>query len=115
MVQDDASSWFASQEQQIQDFEVPPAPESEPLNPEPDFDPDRPFGGAPTVTDEDVRLTAGVALGAGLSYSLFDKWEVGVDAIYYYDLTSHHKGYAPLADPRYLNTLSVNLNINYKL
>lgn len=67
------------------------------------------------MTDEDVRLTAGVALGAGLSYSLFDKWEVGVDAIYYYDLTSHHKGYAPLADPRYLNTLSVNLNINYKL
>lgn len=62
MVQDDASSWFASQEQQIQDFEAPPAPEAEPLNPEPDFDPDRPFGGAPTVTDEDVRNVTNMRL-----------------------------------------------------
>lgn len=55
MVQDNATSEFASQEQQIQDFEAPPAPEAEPLNAEPNYDPNRPFGGAPTVTDEDVR------------------------------------------------------------
>ena len=74
-----------------------------------DFDETREF------TDEDIRLNAGVAFGAGLSYSLDAKWEVGVDALYYYDLTSHHKGADNLADPRYLNTLSVSLNVNYKL
>ena len=62
MIQDDASSWFASQSQPIQDFEAPPAPEAEPLNPEPAFDPDRPFGDAPTVTDEDVRNVTNMRL-----------------------------------------------------
>lgn len=62
MIQDDASSWFASQKQQIQDFEAPPAPEAEPLNPEPDYDPDRPFGGAPTVTDDDLRNVTNMRL-----------------------------------------------------
>ena len=62
MIQDDASSWFASQNQPIQDFEAPPAPEAEPLNPEPAFDPDRPFADAPTVTDEDVRNVTNMRL-----------------------------------------------------
>ena len=76
MIQDDASSWFASQNQPIQDFEAPPAPEAEPLNPEPAYDPDRldpieellsdfpdrPFGDAPTVTDEDVRNVTNMRL-----------------------------------------------------
>lgn len=74
-----------------------------------DFDEHREF------TDEDIRLNAGVTFGAGLSCSLGSKWEVGLDAIYYYDLTSHHKGSPHLADPRYLNTLSLSLNVNYKL
>lgn len=74
-----------------------------------DFDETREF------TDEDVRLNAGVAFGAGLSYAIGDKWEVGLDALYYYDLTSHHKGSDHLADPRYLNTLAVNLNVSYRL
>lgn len=65
--------------------------------------------------DEDIRLTTGVTFGAGLSYAINEKWEVGADAMLYYDLTSHHKSYGQLADPRYLNTLSINLNINYKL
>ena len=62
MVQDDASSWFASQNQQIQDFEAPPAPEAEPLNAEPAYDPDRPFGDAPTVTDDDLRNVTNMRL-----------------------------------------------------
>lgn len=62
MIQDDASSWFASQNQPIQEFEAPPAPEAEPLNPEPAYDPDRPFGDAPTVTDEDVRNVTNMRL-----------------------------------------------------
>ena len=66
-------------------------------------------------TDEDVRFNAGVTFGVGLSYSLYSKWELGLDAIYYYDLTSHHKGYGQLADPRYLNSLVINLVIGYRL
>ena len=62
MIQDDASSWFASQNQQIQDFEAPPAPEAEPLNAEPAYDPDRPFGDAPTVTDDDLRNVTNMRL-----------------------------------------------------
>ena len=62
MIQDDASCWFASQNQQIQDFEAPPVPEAEPLNTESDYDPDRPFGDAPTVTDEDVRNVTNMRL-----------------------------------------------------
>ena len=73
------------------------------------FDEEREF------TDEDVLENGGVCLGAGLSYAIADKWVVGLDAMYYYDLTSHHKGSPHLADPRYLNTLSVSLNVNYKL
>ncbi len=74
-----------------------------------DFDEPREF------TSEDVRTNAGTCFGAGLSYSIGDKWVVGLDAMYYYDLTSHHKGSPHLADPRYLNTLSLSLNVNYKL
>lgn len=55
MIQDDASSWFASQQQPIQDFEVPPAPDAGPLDAVPPADPDRPYADAPTVTDEDLR------------------------------------------------------------
>jgi hypothetical protein len=66
-------------------------------------------------TDEDQRLTAGVVFGAGLSYSIDSRWELGLDALYYYDLTSHHRGYDNVADPRYLNTLSLTFNIHYKL
>lgn len=62
MIQDDASCWFASQNQQIQDLEAPPAPEAEPFHTESDYDPDRPFGDAPTVTDEDVRNVTNMRL-----------------------------------------------------
>jgi hypothetical protein len=43
------------------------------------------------------------------------RWELGLDALYYYDLTSHHRGYDNVADPRYLNTLSININLNFNL
>ena len=74
-----------------------------------------PFDETRKFTTEDQRLNAGTTLGIGLSYALNTKWELGVDAQYYYDLTSHHKGAVHLSDPRYLNTLSVSINVNYKL
>lgn len=60
-IHDDASDWFDSMGQEIQDYEVPPMPEADgsvpPMGdlPDNDFDPDRPFGDAPTVTNDDVR------------------------------------------------------------
>ena len=66
-------------------------------------------------TEEDLRFNAGLLLGLGLSYPLDNHWKVGIDARYYYDLTSHHRGDEHLADPRYLNTVAINLNINYDL
>ena len=74
-----------------------------------------PFDENREFTDEDSRLNAGVVFGAGISYGIGEKWGVGLDALYYYDLTSHHKGYAHLADPRYLNTLSLTFSVNYNL
>lgn len=74
-----------------------------------DFDETRDF------TDEDSRLNAGLVFGVGISCPIGSKWELGLDALYYYDLTSHHTGYDNLADPRYLNTLAINLNLNYNL
>ncbi len=74
-----------------------------------------PFDETRSFTDEDLRLNAGLVLGAALSYPLGEKWELGLDALYYYDLTSHHQGHPALADPRYLNTISLTLNINYNL
>ena len=59
MIHDDADAWFASQGQQIQDFEAPPMPESEPTVEDAEVleepDPARPYGDAPTVTSDDVR------------------------------------------------------------
>lgn len=66
-------------------------------------------------TDSDLRLTAGFTFGASLSFALTESWEVGLDALYYYDLLSHHKDYDNLADPRYLNTISLTLFVNYNL
>ncbi len=74
-----------------------------------------PFDEKRDFTDEDSRFNAGVVFGAGLSYGIGEKWALGLDALYYYDLTSHHKGYAHLADPRYLNTFSLTLSVNYNL
>lgn len=74
-----------------------------------------PFDETRDFTDEDNRLNAGLVLGVGLSYPIGNRWELGLNALYYYDLTSHHQGTPVLADPRYLNTLSFNLNLNYNL
>ena len=63
---------------------------------------------------EDARFCAGVTGGLGLSYDINDHWALNIEALYYYDLTSHHRGYANLRDPRYLNTLSVNFGVSYK-
>jgi len=66
-----------------------------------------------TFTESDRRFCAGVTGGLGLSYDFNDHWGLNLDALYYYDLVSHHKGYPHLRDPRYLNTLSVTLGVSY--
>lgn len=57
MIQDDANDWFQSQGQQIQDYEAPEAPEAEEpeILTDEDFDPDRPYGDVPQVTNDDLR------------------------------------------------------------
>lgn len=60
MIQDDASDWFASQGQEIQDYEAPELPDFD----EPEtvvaesIDEERPYGDVPEVTNEDVRNVA---------------------------------------------------------
>ena len=74
-----------------------------------DFDEVREFN------DSDIRFNAGLSVGAAFSYTYSETLELGIEAMYHYDLTSHHKGYPHLADPRYLNTFSINLSVFYKL
>ena len=66
---------------------------------------------------EDQRFIAGAVGGLGLSYVFLSIPEmdmaINLDALYYYDLVSHHKGYAHLSDPRYLNTLSLTLGLAF--
>ena len=63
---------------------------------------------------EDQRFAAGVVGGIGLSFEATSHETFFIESLYYYDLVSYHKGHAHLIDPRYLNTLSVSLGINYK-
>ncbi len=65
-------------------------------------------------TQEDARFCAGVTGGLGLSYDFNSHWALGIEALYYYDLTSHHRGHAHIRDPRYLSTLAVDLGVYYK-
>ena len=64
---------------------------------------------------EDQRFIAGAVGGLGLSYVFLSIPEmdmaINLDALYYYDVVSHHKGYAHLSDPRYLNSLSITLGL----
>ena len=62
-----------------------------------------------------MRLIAGANYGAGLSYLLADRCELGLDMLCYYDLTSHHNGYDNLRDPRYLNTIALSVKFLYNL
>ena len=68
---------------------------------------------------EDRRLAAGGVGGLGVSYAFPDVWKkvdgpvVTLDALYYYDFVSHHKGYSHLSDPRYLGTLSITLGVAF--
>ena len=62
----------------------------------------------------DVRPGVGLVGGVALSYRLNPMLDINFDALYYYDLTSHHRGYEHLQDYRYLNTLSVTFGISYK-
>ena len=48
-----------------------------------------------------------------LSYRLNSHIDLSLDAILYYDLVSHHKGYINLQDYRYLTTSSLTLGISY--
>lgn len=67
------------------------------------------------MNEYDQRLVGGVSIGTGLSYAVSPAWQIGLEAAYRYDLTSHHKGNTHLDDPRYLNTLSFTLRVDYKL
>ena len=64
-------------------------------------------------TSEDARFCAGLVGGLGLSYKLDDHWGINLDALYYYDLTSHHRSSEHLRDPRYLSTLSITFGASY--
>ena len=72
------------------------------------FDEKRPF------TQEDARFCAGLTGGLGLSYLINEHWGLNLDALFYYDLTSHHRSSPHLQDPRYLNTFSVTLGVSYQ-
>ena len=74
-----------------------------------DFDEQRPF------TSEDYRFDAGLLGGMALSYRLNSHIDLSLDAILYYDLVSHHKGYVNLQDYRYLTTSSLTLGVSYKI
>ena len=63
---------------------------------------------------EDQRFTAGLVGGVGLNWDITDHVGLNLDALYYYDLVSYRKSYAHLSDPRYLNTLSIDLGVYYK-
>lgn len=63
-------------------------------------------------TDEDRRFNAGLTGGVGISYDINKKWRIEADAIYDYDLVSHHKS-TIVKDPRYLNTLAFTLGCYY--
>lgn len=65
--------------------------------------------------DTDRRFDAGLAGGITLSYCLSSHFTLSLDGLLYYDLVSHHIGYANLQDYRYLNTCSVTFGISYKI
>jgi len=75
------------------------------------------FKGKREFNSEDQRFIAGAVGGLGLSYSFLGivgkRDVISIDVLYYYDLVSHHKGYAHLSDPRYLNTLSLTLGLAF--
>lgn len=74
-----------------------------------DFNEPRPFN------RENRRFNAGLIGGIGLSCSLNECIDLNLDALFYYDLVSHNKGYGILQDYRYLNTGSLTIGIAYKL
>lgn len=68
---------------------------------------------------EDRQLTAGGVGGLGLSYTIpyaggrKGGHVITLDALYYYDFVSHHRGYPHLSDPRYLSTLSITMGLAF--
>ena len=71
------------------------------------------FNQSNPFTREDRRLNTGILCGIGLSHCLSRHIDLNLEALYHYDLVSHHIGYAFLHDYRYLNTLSLTLGIIY--
>ena len=78
-----------------------------------DFKETRPFN------SDDRRLTAGGVGGFGVSYTIpyagggKGGHVITLDALYYYDFVSHHKGYPRQSSPRYLSTLSITLGFAF--
>lgn len=73
-----------------------------------------PFDEKRAFTSEDRRFNAGLVGGLGLSYLINEHWDLNLDVLYYYDLVSHRRSSPHLRDPRYLNTLSVTVGVNYQ-
>ena len=74
-----------------------------------DFDEQR------TFSNKNCRFDAGLLGGMALSYSLNGHIDLSLDAILYYDLVSHRRGYPNLQDYRYLTTSSLTIGISYKI
>ena len=72
-----------------------------------------PFDEKREFTQEDRRFNTGLVGGLGLNYLINEHWGLNLDALYYYDLVSHHRSSPHLRDPRYLNTLSVTFGASY--
>ena len=71
------------------------------------------FDNMPDFESTDRRYDAGLAGGIGLSYCLISHIALSLDALLYYDLVSHHKGYPHLQDYRYLTTGTLTFGISY--
>ena len=77
------------------------------------------FNESRLFNSEDRRFIAGGVGGLGVSYAFPNVWKkmggpvITLDALYYYDFVSHHKGYPHLSDPRYLSTLSITLGVAF--
>lgn len=74
-----------------------------------------PFDQQVAFAEHNRRFDAGTVGGIGLSYAITSSLALNIDALLYYDLVSHHKGYPNLQDYRYLNTTTLTLGLTYHI
>ena len=73
------------------------------------------FDTSKDFSSSDRRLDVGLMGGTALSYHLNSSFSISLNALFYYDLVSHHIGYAALQDYRYLNTAAITIGLSYHL